>query len=122
MSHVSELLPPQHPSESRHDQQFACLLFDEEDRVVAAEIIFATRRPVAMQHAMSVARTSARIVGFQLWNGGRKVAEYFSNRHAAAGRMVSGPVGRFSPEMRELMARTDDAGNTTPASRLYPAS
>src|SRR3954468_4801224 len=105
MSDASELLPEKSfPREDRPERQFACLIFDDEDRVIAAEIIVSARRAVAMQRAMSLARTSNNVVGFQLWHGGHKVAEYFATRHAAAGRMVSGPMQRSMARMRELVA------------------
>ena len=110
MSDVSEFFPEaESRREDRQQQHFACLLFDDEDRVITAEIIVTARRAVAMQRAMSLARTSDKVVGFQLWHDGHKVAEYFSTRHAAAGRMVSGPLQRSLSRMRELVARVNVA-------------
>ncbi len=79
---------------SHREQNYACLLFDADDAVRAAEMFSAPKKAVAMQRAMSHMNTSAGVVGFQLWQDGSKVAEFFPERHKAAGRMVGGPVGR----------------------------
>ena len=76
------------------DQSFACLLFDADDAVRAAEIFLAPKKAVAMQRAMSHLHTQQGLVGFQLWQDGSKVAEFFPERHRAASRMVGGPVDR----------------------------
>lgn len=86
--------PP--PSGSPDDLHFACLFFGGNDEVRWTEIIRATRKAVAMQRAMSEMRTSPGCVGFQLWHDGSKIAEYFPSRHAAAGRLVTGPKPRRS--------------------------
>lgn len=78
---------------SAHEQNYACLLFDADDAVHAAEMFSAPKKAVAMQRAMSHMNTRAGVVGFQLWQDGAKVAEFFPERHRAAGRMVGGPVG-----------------------------
>ena len=95
MSDVSEIdLEARSSRDLQPPRQFACLIFDDEDRAIAAEMIITSRRAVAMQRAMSLARVSEKAAGFQLWTDGKKVAEYFESRHAAASRMVSGPVPR----------------------------
>ena len=85
-------IKPAHDSAAT--RSFACLLFNAADTVGEAEILFAPRKAVAMQRAMSHMHTREGVVGFQLWQDGFKVAEFFPERHRAAGRMVSGPVAR----------------------------
>ena len=83
---------PAHPTVD--NRSFACLLFDAGDTVRDAEILFAPKKAVAMQRAMSRMHTREGVVGFQLWQDGVKVAEFFPERHRAASRMVGGPVTR----------------------------
>ncbi len=89
---MSENEPPRTPDPPNGDQDFACLLFDADDAVRAAEIFRAPKKAVAMQRAMSRMHTHREIVGFQLWQDGAKVAEFFPERHRAASRMVGGPL------------------------------